>query len=111
MPWIEDKFLSYFGENKTSYTAKNQLSSKNASLTGDKNLNAVQDGVAEGVGGQFAKGGLLSPVGEGISQQGVNRVERGEGQKEAQTWTGSAKGFVGSVPGVGGLVGGGQGGK
>lgn len=22
MPWIEDKVLGYFGENKTSYTAK-----------------------------------------------------------------------------------------
>lgn len=22
MPWIEDKYLAWFGENKTSYTAK-----------------------------------------------------------------------------------------
>lgn len=24
MPWIEDKYLAWFGENKTSYTAKGQ---------------------------------------------------------------------------------------
>ncbi|MCJ1353301.1 MAG: hypothetical protein MMC33_003286 [Icmadophila ericetorum] len=116
MPWIEDKVLSYWGENKTSYTTKQQLSSENASLTGDKNLNAVQDGIAEGVGGQFSKGGLLAPVGEGVSQEGVNRVERGEdGRKEAKGYGGQVKegvgSVVGNVPVVGGLVGGGGGKK
>lgn len=24
MPWIEDKYLAWFGENKTSYTAKGE---------------------------------------------------------------------------------------
>lgn len=26
MPWVEDKYLAWFGENKTSYTAKGTLS-------------------------------------------------------------------------------------
>ncbi len=112
MPWIEDKVLGYWGENKTSYTAKgNSIPShqpqnppSNAHLdklgthvTGDKNVNAIQDGVAEGVGGQFGKGGLLAPVGEGISKEGVNRAERGDtgplDKEQAQKgWTESLSG-------------------
>lgn len=133
MPWIEDKVLGYWGENKTSYTAKGNplpfpippipstpppflpltntpppnLDKLGTHVTGDKNVNAVQDGVAEGVGGQFAKGGLLSPVGEGISKEGVNRAERGDTgpldkEKAQKGWTESLSG---------GLLGGGGGGK
>ncbi|MCJ1311253.1 hypothetical protein MMC25_004924 [Agyrium rufum] len=76
MPWIEDNILSYFGENKASYTAKDQLSK--TKITGDKNVNAIQDGVNNGVGGQFGKGGLLQPVGDGLSKEGMNRAERQE---------------------------------
>lgn len=25
MPWVEDKYLQWFGENKTSYTTKGKL--------------------------------------------------------------------------------------
>ncbi|MCJ1336701.1 hypothetical protein MMC09_001979 [Bachmanniomyces sp. S44760] len=76
MPWVEDKYLQYFGENKTSYTAKEQL--KGANITGDKNIGAVTDGVAEGVGGQFSSGGLLGGVGDASSKEGFNRAERGD---------------------------------
>lgn len=76
MPWIEDKYLAWFGENKTSYTAKEQL--KSTKITGDKNIGAIQDGVAEGVGGQFSSGGLLGGVGDATSKEGVNRAERGD---------------------------------
>ena len=75
MPWIEDKVLGWWGENKTSYVAKDKMKTR---VVGDENVNKVQDGVADGVGGQFGKGGLLNPVGEGLSQEGMNRAERGD---------------------------------
>ncbi|KAL9609345.1 MAG: hypothetical protein Q9167_005890 [Letrouitia subvulpina] len=56
VPWLEDKYLAWFGENKTSYVAKDQL--RQTKITGDKNVDAVQDGVAEGVGGQRPAGRL-----------------------------------------------------
>ncbi|KAI9652030.1 MAG: hypothetical protein M1831_007271 [Alyxoria varia] len=75
MPWFEDKYLQWFGDdNKASYAAKDQLKQ---AKTGDKNVDAIQDGVAEGVGGQLGKGGLLKPVGDLASKEGVNRAERG----------------------------------
>jgi len=110
MPWIEDKYLNWYGENKTSYTAKEQL--KGNKISGDKNLNAVQDGVADGVGGQFASGGLLGGVGDAVSKEGINRTERGEPQEQGKTWTDSATGAGQSVAGgasslTGGMLGGG----
>ncbi|MDI1485426.1 MAG: hypothetical protein OHK93_000564 [Ramalina farinacea] len=98
MPWVEDKVLGYWGENKTSYTAKDKLSTD---ITGDKNINAVQGGIAEGVGGTLSSGGILGGVGDATSKEGVNRAERGDidakgaqssleglGKKEEpKTWT------------------------
>ena len=155
VPWLEDKYLEWFGENKTSYTAKGEpvaslslplslslshththtrkerkkllhilsflhsiiitINKKNSNsnsyiyiyicidklkstkITGDKNIDAIQDGVAEGVGGQFGKGGLLGGVGEITSKEGVNRAERGD--------TGPAKGWGETL--TGGVFGGG----
>ncbi|KAK4939078.1 hypothetical protein LTR10_020564 [Elasticomyces elasticus] len=74
MPWIEDKVLGWWGENKTSYTAKDELSK--TKITGDKNIDAVQDGVNEGVAGQFGKGGLLEGVGNLTSKEVLTRSER-----------------------------------
>lgn len=46
--------------------------------------------MAEGVGGQFSKGGLLGGVGEISSKEGVNRAERGDtgliSQQGAKEW-------------------------
>lgn len=106
MPWIEDKVLGYWGENKTSYTAKGTsypfptssphslpidallisyptnpsppTEKLNTDLTGDKNVQAIQGGIAEGVGGQLSSGGLLGGVGDMTSKEGVNRAERGD---------------------------------
>jgi hypothetical protein len=47
-------------------------------VTGDDNINAIQGGVAEGVGGQLNSKGLLGGVGDASSKEGVNRVERGD---------------------------------
>lgn len=134
MPWIEDKVLGYWGENKTSYTAKGRITFSsslfsssiltpsfpplsllplssypanpssptdklNTDVTGDKNVQAIQGGIAEGVGGQFSSGGLLGGVGDMTSKEGVNRAERGDpgldpkeleklnAQKKQKGWT------------------------
>ena len=47
-------------------------------VTGDKNINAIQGGVAEGVGGTLSSGGILGGVGDMSSKEGVNRAERGD---------------------------------
>lgn len=119
MPWVEDKVLGYWGENKTSYTAKGTSSlyllslslyptlaphsppharslpsplpishptnpspppieKMNTDITGDKNVQAIQGGLAEGVGGQLSSGGLLGGVGDMTSKEGINRAERGD---------------------------------
>jgi len=46
-------------------------------VTGNKDVDAVQDSVNKGVSGQFAKGGALEGVGNLVSKEGVNRSERG----------------------------------
>jgi len=73
MPWLEDKYLAYFGENKTSYTTKEQL--RKTEITGDKNVDAVQEDVIEGVGGQLGKGGLGEGVGKLVSDKGFTTAE------------------------------------
>ncbi len=47
-------------------------------ITGDENINAIQGGVAEGVGGQLGSKGLLGGVGDASSKEGINRAERGD---------------------------------
>jgi len=74
MPWVEDNVLSWFGHNKTSYVVQDKLNK--TKITGDKNVDAIQDGVNEGVTGQFKKGGLLEGVGNITSKEGMNRGER-----------------------------------
>ncbi|OAP56418.1 hypothetical protein AYL99_09597 [Fonsecaea erecta] len=74
VPWIEDKVLGWFGENKTSYVAKDNLNK--TKITGDENIDAIQDDVNKGVGGQFGKGGLLEGVGNLTSKEVLNRGER-----------------------------------
>jgi len=105
VPWLEDKYLAWYGENKTSYTAKEQL--KGTHITGDKNVNAVQDGVADAVGGQLASGGLLGAVGDASSKEGMNRAERGDtGPLDKGKLEEGQKGWTESLSG--GMVGGGK---
>ncbi|KAF2149984.1 hypothetical protein K461DRAFT_245253 [Myriangium duriaei CBS 260.36] len=76
MPWIEDQYLYYFTkDNKTSYATKDQLSK--TKVTGAEPVDKLQDGVNDTVGGQLGKGGLLQPIGDSASKEGVNRAERG----------------------------------
>lgn len=93
MPWIEDKYLSWYGENKTSYSTKETLKTR---AVDDKNVNAIQDGLAEGVGGQVASGGLLGGVGDAVSKEGFNRAETADTQKP-KGWTETLSGgYVGA---------------
>jgi hypothetical protein len=51
-------------------------------ITGDKNVDAIQDGVNNGIGGQLGKGGLLEGVGNLTSKEIWTRSERGgKGEK------------------------------
>ena len=50
---------------------------KGTKITGDENVDAAQDDVAEGVGGQFGKGGLGESVGNLTSKEAFTRSERG----------------------------------
>ena len=62
-------------------------------VTGDKNINAIQGGVAEGVGGTLSSGGVLGGVGDMTSKEGVTRAERGDldpqklEKKKEKGWT------------------------
>ena len=56
-----------------SHSADNLSKTK---ITGDKNVDAVQDGVNEGVAGQFGKGGVLEGVGNLTSKEVFTRSER-----------------------------------
>ena len=50
-------------------------------ITGDSNVDAVQDGVNEGVTGQLGKGGMLEGVGNMTSKEVLTRSER-QGKNE-----------------------------
>ncbi|KAI1453283.1 hypothetical protein F4805DRAFT_381558 [Annulohypoxylon moriforme] len=96
MPWIEDYFLKYFTkDNKVSYTAKEQLDK--AKVTGIEQVDTLQDGVHNLAAGQVGQGGLLQPVGDVVSKEGMNRAER-QGKDEQGGYLPT------SVPGIPGLL-------
>ena len=93
-------------------------------VTNVEQVDKLQDGVNGLVSGQVGKGGLLQPVGDMASKEGVNRAERG-GKDDSGNYapadsagggvTGAASSAGGSVmsgaKGAGGYVGGMFGGK
>lgn len=78
-------------------------------VTNVDQIDKVQDGVNGLVAGQVGKGGLLQPVGDLASREGVNRVER-KGKDEKGSYGGPLGGvtdpLVESGKSVGGAVGG-----
>jgi len=75
VPWLEDQYLYYFGkDNKASYATKQQL--EKSKVTGIKQVDNIQDGVNNLVADQVGKDGLLRPVGDIASKEGLNRAER-----------------------------------
>ncbi|KAL8848492.1 MAG: hypothetical protein Q9221_006494 [Calogaya cf. arnoldii] len=119
MPWIEDKYLAWFGtDNKASYATKDTLS--NTKITGISQVDKLQDGVNNLVGDQVGKDGLLAPVGNMVSKEGINRAERG-GKDESGSYgssytdpvvknaQGAGQGIAGGAQSAGqGLAGGAQ---
>ncbi|KAL4816897.1 hypothetical protein BDW67DRAFT_161082 [Aspergillus spinulosporus] len=77
MPWLEDQYLKWFGkgDNKASYVSKENLSK--TKVTGNEQVDQLQDDANNLVGNQLGEKGLLAPVGNLVSQEGINRAERG----------------------------------
>jgi len=97
MPWIEDTFLKYFTkDNKASYATKQQLDK--SKVTGVQQIDTLQDGVHGLVAGQVGQGGLLQPVGDMLSKEGVNRAER-QGKDDNGSYLPTS---LPSIPGFGG---------
>jgi len=83
-PWLEDQYLRFFGkDNKASYVTKQQLDK--SKVTGISQIDNLQDGVNNLAAGQVGKGGLLQPVGDWASKEGVDRAERG-GKDDKGNW-------------------------
>jgi hypothetical protein len=99
MPWIEDQYLKWFTrDNKASYATKgrrrpnlrfttfpdhtqtnhiNRTDTLDRSkVTGVSQVDNLQDGVNNLVAGQVGQGGLLQPMGDAVSKDGINRAER-----------------------------------
>ena len=88
--WIEDTYLAYFGENRTSYGIKGERfptflasglpgrkeralmefveSLKKTEVTGDKNVDGIQRGVGGAVGDIFSSKGPAGDVGDGVDK-------------------------------------------
>jgi hypothetical protein len=91
-------------------------------ITGNEQVDNLQDGVNNLVGGQLGKGGLAQPIGDAFSKEGVNRAERGGkdengsyggplggyGQGAVDGVKGAGSGLAGGVKSAGGLLGGGK---
>ncbi|KAK6532542.1 hypothetical protein TWF281_006729 [Arthrobotrys megalospora] len=104
VPWLEDQYLYYFGkDNKASYVTKQQLDK--SKVTGVKQVDKLQDDVHNLAAGQVGKDGLLQPVGDLVSKEGVNRAERG-GKDEGGSYGGPLGGVTDPV--VGGMKSGAQ---
>lgn len=70
-------------------------------VTGVEQVDNLQDGVNNLVGGQVGKGGLLQPVGDTFSKEGINRAERG-GKDDSGSYGGAAAdSVVGGAKSVG----------
>lgn len=60
-------------------------------VTGIDQVDKVQDGVNGLVSGQVGQGGMLQPVGDMASKEGINRAERG-GKDDKGSMTGTSMG-------------------
>ncbi|KAF1971271.1 hypothetical protein BU23DRAFT_600390 [Bimuria novae-zelandiae CBS 107.79] len=112
VPWIEDQYLKWFTkDNKMSYAAKQELDK--TKVTGIEQVDNLQDGVNNLIGGQLGKGGLAQPIGDAFSKEGINRAERGGKDEQGRSLEnqgplgGYGQGAVDGVKGAGGSVAGG----
>lgn len=77
-------------------------------MTGVEQVDTLQDGVNGLVAGQVGKGGMLQPVGDSFSKEGINRAERGgkddQGSYGGAVGAGAMDSVVGSAQNAGGSV-------
>ncbi|KAF2009175.1 hypothetical protein BU24DRAFT_83576 [Aaosphaeria arxii CBS 175.79] len=112
VPWMEDQYLKWFTkDNKASYATKQQLDK--TKITGVSQVDNLQDGVNNLVGGQVGQGGLAQPLGDAVSKEGVNRAERGGKDEQGRNLEsqgplgGYGSGAVEGIKGAGGSLAGG----
>lgn len=67
-------------------------------VTGVPQVDKLQDSVNSTVSGQVGQDGLLQPVGDAVSKEGVNRAERG-GKDDGGSYLGSAGNTLSSAGG------------
>ncbi|KAK4038070.1 hypothetical protein C8A01DRAFT_38031 [Parachaetomium inaequale] len=104
VPWLEDFYLRYFTrDNKASYTTRENLSKTKA--TNISQIDTLQDNANNLVADQLGQDGLVAPVGDLASREGVNRVER-KGKDEKGGYIPSSQ-VGGPAGGVGEAVAGG----
>jgi len=96
MPWIEDQYLKWFGkgDNKASYIAKDTLNK--GKVTNIKQVDQIQDDVHNLLGNQLGENGLLAPVGNLMSKEGINRAER-QGKDDKGSYGGPVGGYTDSM--------------
>ncbi|PWY69063.1 hypothetical protein BO70DRAFT_300274 [Aspergillus heteromorphus CBS 117.55] len=96
MPWLEDQYLKWFGngDNKASYATKDSLSK--TKITGSKQVDQIQDDVNNLIGNQVGENGLLAPLGNMASKEGINRAERG-GKDDQGSYGGPMAGITDPV--------------
>jgi len=68
MRWIEDTYLKWFGENRASYGVKDTL--RQGQVSGNKDVDSIQESVGNTIGNQFGKGGLGEDAGK-IADKGL----------------------------------------
>ncbi|EEP80905.1 predicted protein [Uncinocarpus reesii 1704] len=64
--WVEDLYLSYNKENRTSYVLKDGLN--NTKVTGDENVDGIQGSINSAVGNTVAPGQVGGVVGGAVDQ-------------------------------------------
>jgi len=71
MRWVENTYLNWFGENRTSYGIKDSL--KQTQVTGNKDVDGVQDSVGNAVGDTLGKNGLAGGAGDAADKGLLSR--------------------------------------
>jgi len=65
--WIEDTYLKYFGENRTSYAVKDTL--HKGEVSGNKDVDGVQRSVGDTAANQFGEAGVGGSVGSAFDKK------------------------------------------
>jgi len=64
--WIEDTYLKYFGENRTSYGVKDTL--RKTEVTGNKDVDGIQRSAGDTAGNLFGPKGIGGGLGKVVDK-------------------------------------------